>query len=320
MSEPETWAGDIIERHRMYGWSEPGGEVGAVYDDYRTVFRSALGSGDGVFVEAVLANMMRLPLSTSLTSEPRSAPGRSDWEVQLERRGLLAGHLALWVMVSDDADVERLRCGNAGNPMLMAIERRSGERVPVAVDSFRFDSYAQRIARVIPSFGTVLEIGPGYGGLAIQLLRILPSARIVLCDLPETLYLAGYILDHEPSIDVAWWDEGNPSANVILLPEKDLEAWTEPIDLVFSAHSLSNMGRVNTARYMDWLERSGPRYFYHDDATKVIGGAWMTDTYPELLASEMGVPSCYVEQWCERIPWTGLDDRFCEFFYERASG
>jgi len=164
----------------------------------------------------------------------------------------------------------------------------------------------------------VLEIGGGYGGTALQVLRTEPTTRIVLCDLPETLYMAWYWLSRATDKTIAWWGE-DPHADIVLLPSDELESCTEPVDLVFSAHSLSGMGTEPLARYMGWLEGSRAKYFYHDDVVERRTGVWLTDQFPEILASEFNVPPCYRVAWIERTPWSGLTDRFCEFFYERET-
>jgi hypothetical protein len=50
-----------------------------------------------------------------------------------------------------------------------------------------------------------------------------------------------------------------------------------------------------------------------------VTDAWLTSRFAETLVSDIRVPSCYHELWHDRVPWMGFNDRFCEFFYERAA-
>jgi putative sugar O-methyltransferase len=223
---------------------------------------------------------------------------------------------ALWAKNVSDRNLERLRVPWVGNPVVVFFEQEGLPNVGVTLDSFRFDSYAHRIACALPDGGTVLEIGGGYGGVALQLLRTRPGFRVVLCDLPDTLYLAGWWLSNVAEARVAWWDD-DPDADIVLLPCQELDAWAGPVDLVFTAHSLSGMDRASIAHYVAWVERSPARYFYHDDVLVPTSTIWMNERFPEVPVSEMPVPRGFRLVWRDRTPWTGLPDRFCEFFYER---
>jgi hypothetical protein len=312
VADYRTAAGDLrvivsmIQRHRQYGWSMPVGEWGAIQAEDRKDFRLALNAGNALEIEALLDEMLRGPLSFGLVSV--------GGDPQNEVPQMVMWRLALWAKVSPSVDIERLRAPDVGSPMTLHVSG-SETVVPVMVDTPRFDCYAQRIIQVLPT-GAVLEIGCGFGGTALQILRGSPGIQVVLCDIPETLYLAGYWLSKSTDRTVAWWDE-NPDADVVLLPAHCLEDWTRPVDVVFSAHTFSGLDRASIARYLTWLSGSSARYFYHDDVTETVNGIWLTDRFPEVLASEM-VPEGFTERWREKTPWSGLTDRFCEFFYERT--
>ena len=296
----------IIERHRKYGFSDIPGEWAAVQHNNQAAFMGAIDAGDVDAVDGMLAGMFRGPLAFGFVSLGRN-PGK-DFPHMLNWR------IALWAKVSDNPVVERLAALDIGNPLVVPVQSVEGALVPVMIDTPRFDCYAGRICRVLEPYSTVLEIGGGYGGTALQILRTDPTVQVVLCDLPETLYLAWYWL-HSAGVNVAWHDE-DTNADVVLLPASELETWTD-VDLVFSAHSLSGMGEEAVAKYMTWLEGSGAGYLYHDDVVERRTGVWLTDQFPEILVSEFNVPSCYREVWREHTPWSGLTDHFSEFFYER---
>ena len=302
-----TVVAGIFARYRRYGWTATVGEWGALQSVGRETLHRALASGSHAQLRAILDQMFRGELAFGLASLPddlaKSFPVQMAWRV------------ALWAKMTDSLDVQRLAASAVGNPPVIFITDGAGGTAPIAADTPRFDHYASRIAQALPHGGTVFEIGGGYGGTALQLLRRAPAIRVVLCDIPETLYLAGYWLAHATDRTVAWYDE-NPEADVVLLPAAALAEWTRPTDLVFASHTLSGLAPDILAHYMAWLGTSGARYFYHDDSTGIVAGAWLTDTFPETLAVAISPPAPFALAWTETIPWLGLNDRFREFFYE----
>jgi hypothetical protein len=307
----------IIERHQRYGWSSPEGEWGAIQREDRADFKKALDSGNADELEAQLEDLLVGPLSYGLVSH-----GESRSQVP----HMVMWRLAMWAKMTTDPNVECLRVPSVGNPVTFSVAAADGSALPIMIDTPRFDIYAQRMAKALWNRwggayfgGTVLEIGSGYGGVAKQLHVRCPGVRVVLCDLPETLYLAWYWLMQVfgENATVAWWDE-NPDADVVLVPAHELEqAGIEP-HLVFSAHALSGMPKATIAHYMAWIAQSTALAFYHDDATVAAPGMWMNDRFPEVLSSAMQ-PDGFRLTWQEKTPWTGVTDRFSEFFYERVA-
>jgi hypothetical protein len=294
----------IMARYQRYGWSPAVGEWGAIQANHRADLHAVLQAGDVNGLRDLLKQMFRGPLAHGLVSMPASPeafPSHVNWR------------MGLWAMASRARDARVLAATEVGNPPVVYVGNGAGDPVPVMPDTPRYDVYARRIAEHGPR--CVLELGCGYGGAALQMFRH-GIPRVVLCDLPETLYLAGYWLAGH-GYRVAWADEADAEADVILLPLAEQEAFTG-FDLVFSAHSLSGIPREASAAHLDWLTRSGARWFYHDDAVERVGGVWMTDTFPEVLADAI-VPQGFRELWRTRTPWGGLSDRFEERFYERAA-
>lgn len=297
-----------LERHRRYGWSAPEGEWGAIQAEDRSELKMVLDAQDADETRSVLATMFQGPLAYGLVS--------IDGTTVPQLHNMVMWRLALWAKVVGGPDIDILAASPAGSPLTVPVTSATGENVLLTVDTPRFDCYAHRIAHALKASGTVFEIGCGYGGTALQLTRRAPAVRVVLCDIPETLYLAGYFLA-ESGVAVQWWDDATSDASVILLPAHELAHWTEPVDLVFSAHSLSGMGPVALEAYLQWLPHSGAKYFYHDDSTKNVPGVWLADRFAEI--TDIVPPSCFVLKWKDATPWTGLTDRFCECFYERAA-
>jgi hypothetical protein len=293
-------AAGIVERFRRYGWSTPEGEWGAINAETRSELHGILSAGDPRALASYLNKMFQTPLYYGLVSMSDSV---DDVLQQVLWR------LALWTYFTPERNDEVLAAPKVGSPFVVDVNG-----VPIAIDTPRFDLYAQRIAALSP--GTVLELGGGYGGVALQASRRC-DAQWVLCDIPETLYLAWYWLSYAADRHIAWWDE-DPGADIVLLPQTELEASGCRPDVVFAAHTLSGLPAPEIARYMAWLDKSGARYFYHDDATEDSGpGVWMADRFKETLLADFHVPDSYELVRSDRIPWAGPCDRFQEALYAK---
>ena len=290
----------IIERYKRYGWSTPPGEWGQTQLLFRKDFHDILERGDVAALDLMLENMFQTEACLGLVSITST-----DVDTFLTA---VTDSVQLWMQWTDggNADLPRLAAPSAGNPSVMNVDGTL-----VMMDTPRHDHYARQIVSLLPDGGTVFEIGGGYGGMALQILRTDPSVQVVICDIPETLYLAWYWL-HTIGVDVAWYDEG-PDADVVLLPAQELGAWDRTPDLVFAAHSLSEFTPSVTERYMEWIRKVKPRYFYHDNALVPVDFA-----FPEVLCSEMVPGPPYREVYRAWAPWPNTQWRYWEFMYERS--
>jgi hypothetical protein len=164
----------------------------------------------------------------------------------------------------------------------------------------------------------VLEIGGGYGGLAHQLLTRDAGARIVICDLAPTLYIAWWWLAGS-GWDVAWWDEGR-DASVILLPHDRIGSWDRVPDMVVNAHSWGEMPASAVAAYLDWCRERGVRYIYHENAAvrpNKPRADYTAHLFPEVLAHEFPMDG-YRQVWRAPALWPNTGARYCEYLYERT--
>jgi len=190
-------------------------------------------------------------------------------------------------------------------------------------DTPRHDHYAVQILRYLRT-GPVVEIGGGYGGMALQLCQRSKDVQIVLCDLPETLYLAWYHLTKNSDASIAWWDD-DPDADVVLVADTELRASGICPVMVFAAHSLSEMPAGVARDYVAWVDEVKARYFYTDNAvhrpnpaiTPESGCQTLSQRHPEQVMSTMQPSSNYVERWRRQYPWDVKSTRYCEVFYER---
>lgn len=291
----------ILGRYARYGWTQPGGEWGHINAEPRQEFKATLDSGHPEHVAAYLNKLFCTPLYFGLVSLgddiDKTLPTQVVWR------------LAIWAHLTGSRDVRALAAPLVGTPIVVQF----GD-VHVQVDTPRFDIYAQRIAALQPA--TVLEFGGGYGGVARQTVRRC-AARWFLVDIPETLYVAWYWLAGATDRRIAWWDD-DPTADIVLLPHSELETSGVQPDTVVAFHTLSGLPPSEIARYMAWLEGSGARHFYHDDAVEPTPeGVWLSNRFAETLAQDFGVPACYELVRAERIPWAGLNDRFREALYAK---
>lgn len=294
-------AADVIARYRRYGWSQPEGEWGAIQEHTRRDFRAALENGDEPLVDAFLRTMFQGPLCMGLVT--------FDWRRLPQDNKAFKGGIARALQIWGGEDVRILDAPRVGAPACMDMDGTL-----IMYDTPRHDHYARRIVSLEPK--TVLEIGGGYGGTALQILRRAPDTRIVLVDLPETLYAAWYWLSNA-GIKVDWFD-GNGDAQVILAPPWEPQLHCTP-DVVFAAHSLSEMPSGVCADYMALItDLWRPRYFYHDGASQLPPSDGRepatADLYPETMNV---VPAGYRLVTTDKLDWPGTGNRYTEYLYER---
>ena len=106
---------------------------------------------------------------------------------------------------------------------------------------------------------TILEIGGGYGGLAVKLRRQWPLARYVIVDLEEAQVLQSYYLDACERTQAGQLPDGTPSLHslgcidlvgVDQLQSIEQQSW----DLVINMRSMQEMDPPEIARYFRFLQ------------------------------------------------------------------
>jgi len=101
---------------------------------------------------------------------------------------------------------------------------------------------------------TILEIGAGYGALALALTRCLPRARYVICDLPESLLFSGLYLA-AAGCDVSLYPE---AATITLVPNyrfAEYAARLDSIDLAVNTLSMAEMSPCQIDGYAREIKR-----------------------------------------------------------------
>lgn len=296
-------AEQILERHRRYGRSQLAGQWAEIQSIRRAEYLRLLDAADAPAIDAMLARMFQDHVSFGMVTNGEDAP----------RPDIIAAAVnhnrSFWRMATWEKDESLLAAPDVG-----------GWPTTIMPDTPRHDHYALQVLNLLPFGGTVLEIGGGYGGFALQMLRRSEHTQVVLCDIPETLYLAWYwLLRANSKCRIAWYDEDR-GADVVLLPERELEQWTHPIDVVLAAHSLCEMTAEVAQRYLAWLHPHGVRYFYHESPQFTEAGpGWAPHVLTDLHCVNL-VPPGYKELWRAPCFWYGAGGRYWEFLYERVSG
>lgn len=133
-------------------------------------------------------------------------------------------------------------------------------------------STAAHLEAAVGKYDTALELGSGYGGLARVLKLLNPKLKMVLCDLPETLYLCYVFLRrHFPHCSFEVFDGQNrpsaktQSADFAFLPAQlagGLAGFN--FDVAINTASLSEMTQVACDWYLRLIEKSMQvNYLYH---------------------------------------------------------
>jgi len=117
----------------------------------------------------------------------------------------------------------------------------------------------------------IIEIGGGYGGLALHLSRILPRCRYVIVDLPETLiFSAAYLALHAPGKRIYLYDPAEgvsvadlAEADFVLLPDYRIDALLgSEFDLAINVASMQEMRIDQVEHYLDFLRDACRGVFY----------------------------------------------------------
>jgi putative sugar O-methyltransferase len=163
-----------------------------------------------------------------------------------------------------------------------------------------------------------VEIGGGYGGLALQVLRRMQSVQFVNCDLLEGLYISYYFLRKATDKSIAWALTDAPvssyEADVVLVPADNDRSITGPIDVVINCNSLSEMAKETLGHYMARLHQWKPSFFLHQNSNFVLFPNSVR--HIEVPASEYPLDrSAFEEVYRAMAPWQGAGGRYREFLY-----
>ena len=117
----------------------------------------------------------------------------------------------------------------------------------------------------------IIEIGGGYGGLALHVSRILGRCRYLLVDLPETLVFSGsYLVLQAPTKRLYVYDPADrldaemlAGFDFVLLPDYRLDALAGfKFDLAINVASMQEMRVDQVERYLDFIRTTCRGVFY----------------------------------------------------------
>lgn len=218
----------------------------------------------------------------------------------------MCSDLAVWREFTQRNDISSLSMPDVGNPHGITVEGTL-----IAPFQPRHDYYAQKIESLSPK--TVLEIGGGYGGLALQLSRR-SNVKYIDCDLPETLYVAYYFLK-KAGLNAKWAIDTWPNARIVLVPANRKKIIPK-VNLVFNALSFSEMGRKTVDDYFRSINNVWkPRYIFHQNSNVLLFPD--SPRHIEVLARDFPIDKKYREIYRAVSPWQGGSGRYREYLYDR---
>jgi putative sugar O-methyltransferase len=127
-----------------------------------------------------------------------------------------------------------------------------------ALTAFRIVSWCERLGLKERPLN-ILEIGAGYGQVALQLHGRLDIARYTVCDLPENGFLGAFYLQANLPGPAAYMEpdglDGPPDAKLVFAPPSALERLDGPYDLIVNSYSFQEMTRKSVDAYLAHAER-----------------------------------------------------------------
>lgn len=176
-----------------------------------------------------------------------------------------AWHREVRVSTLDDLDEPRV-----GNPWGYNVEGRL-----VIEPAFEYHTLALQVRKLVADveYPVILEIGGGFGGLARQLLRMIPGLRYIGLDLPENCiiqswYLTRSLPDRRVRVDELGGGNQQNMAEVdaLLLPNWELARLKlSRLDVLLNVHSFGEMSHETLEAYFADIIRLQPEWIFHDN-------------------------------------------------------
>lgn len=218
--------------------------------------------------------------------------------------------LDTWREFTEQKDLSVLATSEIGNPSLFKVDDTL-----ISHDNPRFNYYALQTLSLAPH--SVLEIGGGYGGLALMLSKLSKEhIRYINIDLPETLYLAYYFLSRS-GVNVKWALDDIPEADVVLVPADKKHLVKGHVDVVLNSYSFSEMGKASSDEYLSLINAEWqPRHFFHENSNFLLFPN--SERHIEILARDFPIDKAKYRKVYQAIsPWQGSGGRGREFLYQR---
>ena len=178
----------------------------------------------------------------------------------------------------------------------------------------RFLYYRMQISTLVgSSMGTILEIGPGYGGLAAELLQHLSIGRYFMVELPKNVpYVYFYLracFDCPVQVLYRKEDQINLSARIVILAPWMLPILDSEIDLLVNTMSFQHMFAKSLYFYLRHADRLKAKHLYLVNRDTKLDST-------DVIISQYPIPRGY--EMLYRKPW--LFGPHLEIVYARVCG
>ncbi len=274
------------------------GEWKWINENKKPNYIKALQQGNAETLAAILANVFREDASYGFYTYDTDSLKTS-----------IISDLNIWREFTEQDDISSLFMPDVGRAHGITVEGTL-----IAPFQPRHDYYALKIKSLGPQ--TILEIGGGYGGLALQLSRR-ANVKYINCDLPETLYVAYYFLK-KVGLNVQWAIDEWPDSQIVFVPT-NRRRMIKKADLVFNGLSFSEMSKKTVDDYFKLINNVWkPRYIFHQNSNVLLFPD--SPRHIEVLARDFPIDKKYREIYRAISPWQGGSGRYREYLYDRGDG
>lgn len=300
-----------------------------IYEKHMAEIRGAMQSGNASRVKELYGNYFRENLSTGLHGlnfemvetymNDDSPPSRDSLEIYLQ---VIKDNLNLLIRSLDNFEPRKLIKPIVGNPYGYYLDENF-----ISVCSEYHFFYSEKIKQLLTSETKprVLELGGGFGGMAVFLSRDIANLTYVGIDLPENMALQAYtlmasfpykkvLLYGEEKIETANLDE----YDIVLMPNFVIEAFaSDYFNLSYNSYSLAEMDAQTIHNYVYQISRVTKNYIYHVNHT-YRPGVVSSDSFP-WDKSKFELWFRYPCMWGKNLSKQLTIDEH-EFIYKRKSG
>ncbi len=287
----------------------------------------------------ILSNFFRDDASHGLVSNARIESG---WNPSLSETSTsitkfansILSDLDTCVEFSDLSNINDLKFPNIGNPYGIELNN-----ILILPDQCRhyylsymiFNFITNKESHINPDI--ILEIGGGYGGVLINLIKRYiknkKKFKYINIDLNSSLFVCMYIMKSYIKIEkldlkIYYLKEGEILDNellskydIFLVGENNSNNINVKTDIFFNSHSLSEMIKEDINKYISLLEKTESKYFYHINSNFF---PWKESKLNniEINGSDFPVNEEKYKKIFQSIsPWVCGSGRYREFIYIR---
>lgn len=181
--------------------------------------------------------------------------------------------------------------------------------------------------------GTILELGPGYGQLALQLSNCLhPNGRFICIDHPETLFWSSTFLavNSDPELIYMYHPEDSINLSkllkkyrIILIPtyRSELIRQLNGIDLIINQNSLAEMSEDQVRYYLSLFSEVLTGWIYSYNANRQFMNAELVYLLIDLFSEYFeGVPPRDYYNHFYGGDWSNTDQKYIFFGQRKDNG